>query len=202
MPADTTALAVGGGLAAGGLTAAGALLAAGAVVVDGGGASTLSFTAGEVAIVSALLAAVTGALGLMFRTLQAEKAERITDLSGQLTLAQTQAGALQTALTGQTDKVVALLQGEVAAAREATGRMAQAVEELTEVARGGWEQTHAWREADAALHQRLADMVRHNQALITAVAQAQGVRLGDPRDPAARERQEEARRLLSEGGRE
>lgn len=93
MNADTTGYLLGGGLAAGGLTAAVALVAAGAVAVaeKAPPPAAFSVSAGEIAIIASLLGAVAGALGLMFRTLQAEKAERIKELEAQAASPQQQA---------------------------------------------------------------------------------------------------------------
>lgn len=145
-------------LAGGGVLAAGAL----AVVET---EHTVAFTAGEIAIVSALLAAVAGALGLMFRTLQAEKEGRIATLGAELDHAQAQVATLQTALTAQTERTVALLQGEVASSRDALLRFTARADDL--------------REENRRAHDRSREEHRVVVATLRALGQAQGVPLGE-----------------------
>lgn len=172
----------------------GAVLAAGAMSVAEDG-HALSFSAGEVAVVTALLAAVTGALGLMFRTLQAEKEGRIQDQAQQIAHTQAQAQAAQEALANQIQQTVLLLEGVIADNRDAAGKAIAGLEEYQR------------REAEGRtmVQQGLRENLHEHQdlrVLITALAQAQGVSLGDARDPRIRQVREEARRLTSEGERE
>jgi hypothetical protein len=167
----------------------------------GAAAAPVTFTVGEVAVIGGLLAAVTGALGLLFRTLQASGAERLKFLEGQLDLCQRQTGTLQeanagqvarfeTAISGQTERAITLLREEMVLNREAMARTAAAIEEMSEIGREG-------RERNQRAHDR--DLEQHREILVTlhALAQAWGRPLGDRADPYIREVQQEAKRLIN-----